>query len=364
MHMRALSHKARALPMTGRRLLLPLLLCLAALPLAGCGDDKAEADAPAQAASAPAPVAVGVAVVEPSVMRDVLTLPGDTEASEDVVLSAECGGRVEWVGPKEGERVRKGQLIAKIDLSALDAALRKARASYELAREQAERRKTLYEQQFISLEELDKAETELRLAKSSLDEAQVAYDQGLVHSPIDGVINELHVDPGEFVAEGAPVADVVNTDIIDVRLGVPELDVRHLSMGQPVSVTVDAYPGQAWEGRITFLAYKASSSTRTFAAKVTVPNADGRIRPGMIARASLLRRTVSDALAVPLFCLLDKGGERLVYVEENGMAKARTVRLGIIEADRIQVLEGLAAGERIIVSGQNMVEEGMRVVAR
>ncbi len=355
--------KAHALPKPGRWLLLTLLLCLA-LFIAGCGGDKVKADAPAQAAPAPAAVAVGVSVLEPTVMRDVLTLPGDTEATEDVVLSAERGGRVEWIGPKEGERVRKGQLIAKIDLSALDASLRKARASYQLAKEQSERRKKLYEQEFISLEELDKAETELRLAKSNLDEAQVAYDQGMIRSPIDGVVNELHVDPGEFVGQGDPVAEVVNTDIIDVRLGVPELDVRYLSMGQPVSVTVDAYPGQTWEGQVTFLAYKASLSTRTFAAKVTVPNSDGRIRPGMIARATLLRRTVSDALAVPLFSLLDKGGERLIYVEEDGMAKARTVRLGIIEADRIQVLEGLAAGDRIIVSGQNMVEEGMRVVAR
>ncbi|MFO7595844.1 MAG: efflux RND transporter periplasmic adaptor subunit [Desulfocurvibacter africanus] len=363
MPMRTPIHKARALPLAASQLLLPTLLCLAALSLAGCGGDKAKADTPT-AQTAPNPVAVSVAVIEPMAMRDVLTLPGDTEASEDVVLSAERGGRVEWIGPEEGERVRKGQLIAKIDLSALNASLRKAQASYELAKDQSERRKSLYGQAFISREELDKAETELRLAKSGLDEAQVAYDQGLVHSPIDGVVNELHVDPGEFVAEGAPVAEVVNTDIIDVRLGVPELDVRHLSMGQPVLVTVDAYPGQAWEGRITFLAYKASSSTRTFSTKVTVDNGDGRIRPGMIARASLQRRLVPDALGVPLFCLLDKGGERLVYIEENGIAKARTVRLGIIEADRIQVLEGLAAGDRIIISGQNMVEEGMRVVVR
>ncbi len=347
-----------------RRLVMGLiLLALPALALPGCGG-SAGADAPAATVTEPAPVPVGVVTVEPTVMRDILILPGDTEASGDVVLSAERGGRVEWVGPREGQRVGKGEVIAKIDLSALDAALRKAQASHKLAGEQYERRRQLYEQSFISREELDRTETELRLANASLDEAQVAYSQGMVRSPIEGVLNKLHVDPGEFVGQGQPVAEVVNTDSIDVVLGVPELDVRHLSKGQPVLVSVDAYPGQAWDGEVIFLAYKANPSTRTFRAKVSVANKDGRIRPGMIARAQLLRRIIPDALAVPLFALQDKGGERLVYVEENGVAKARIVRLGVIEAERIQVVEGLKAGERLIVSGQSMIEEGMKVVVR
>lgn len=350
----------------GRALLMGLaLLGLAFLTLPGCGDDagaNAQADAPK--AHEPDPVAVGVVEIVPTVMRDVLILPGDTEAADDVILSAERGGRVDWIGPEEGERVQQGEIIAKIDMAALEAALRKARASFELAQEQAVRRRQLFEQRFISREELDRTETELRMAKSTLDEAQVAHDQGMIRSPINGVVNTLHVDRGEFVAQGAPVAEVVNTDVIEVRLGVPELDVRHLSKGQPVVVSVDAYPGQTWDGVVTYLALKADPSTRSFAAKVSVENHDGRIRPGMIARARLMRRIVPDALAVPLFALQDKGGERLVYVEENGVAKARTVRLGVIEAERAQVVEGLKAGEHLIVSGHRLVEEGMKVVVR
>jgi len=343
------------------RWLLAGLALLSLWALTGCGEADADRTL---AASEPQPIAVGVSVMQYTVLHDILVLPGDTEAVADVVLSAERGGRVEWVGPREGQPVRQGEILAKVDLAALEAALRKAKASHALANEQYVRRKRLFEQRFISREELDKTETELHVAKSSLDEAQVAHDQGLIRSPIDGLVNKRHVDPGEFVGQGDPVLEVVNTELIDVRLGVPELDVRHLAMGQPVTVSVDAYPGQTWDGQVTFLSYKANPNTRTFTAKVQVRNDDGRIRPGMIARARLMRRMVPDALAVPLFVLQDRGGERLVYVEEAGVAKSRAVRLGIIEADRIQVLEGLSVGDRLIVNGHRMVEEGMKVIAR
>lgn len=321
------------------------------------------------AQEAPAPGAeyvVNVLVRElvPGPMRDILVLPGETEALRDVRLAAPRGGLVEWVGVTEGDTVRAGEHIARIDLAALKAALDRARANVRLAEDQLRRRKDLFDRNVLAGEELEQSQNELTVARTVLREAQVAHDHGIVSSTLAGVVNRVYVDPGEFVAEGAPVADVVDATTMRVNFNVPEADVRYLVQGQAAEIRVDAYPEARWAGRIDFVAWKADPATRTFQVRVVADNADGRIRPGMIARAAFLRRMVEGALAVPLAIVQDKGGERIVFVEEGGVARARTVRLGIIEGDRIQVVEGLAAGDRLIVAGHTEVEDGTKVNVR
>jgi membrane fusion protein (multidrug efflux system) len=297
-------------------------------------------------------------------MRDVLVLPGQTEALHDVRLAAQRGGVVEWTGVTEGDTVGVGEPIAHIDLSALAAARDRARANLGLAEDQLRRRRDLYARGVLSKEELDQAQNELTSAQTLLREAEVAFSHGTVTSTLNGVVNTLHVDPGEFVGEGDPVADIVNVAIMRVNFDVPEGDVRFLAQGQKVSVLLDTYPERQWDGVIDFVAWKADPATRTFQVRVVVDNKDGAMRPGMIARGAFLRRLIENAVTAPLFTVQDKGGERVVFVERDGLAAARTVELGVIEGDRVQVLEGLEPGDRIIVAGHREVEDGTRVNVR
>ena len=344
-----------------RRLTISCLILLLALALAGCGGDS---DTSALPVAEPQTVKVSCETASLSVIRDMLTLPGRTEADKDLTLSAERSGRVEWVGPAEGDRVTKGQRIASIDLTALKAALDKAKASYELASRQVERRRALAAQDLLSGEEFDEAETELQLAQSSLRQAQVDYRQGQVFSPMDGVVDSMDVDPGEYVQEGASVAGLVNADMVRIKAEVPEMDVRWITPGQDVSVRVDAYPERTWTGAVDVVAAKADETTKTFEVQVLVDNADGAVRPGMMARVTFLLREIPEALTVPLLAVREEGGDRLVYVAADGRASARTVTLGAIDGDRIQVLDGLSVGEKVIVAGHDSVEDGMEVVVR
>lgn len=334
------------------------VVLIAMLGSGGAKEQAAEAVAPQTAIQA---VKVNVTDVKPVPLNDILILPGQTEALHDVVLSAERGGRVEWIGPKEGEVVETGQAIVKIDMAAATAALNKAKASYVLSKKLAKRRQKLHSSNVLSKEELDQAETDLALARGNLREAQVAYDQGLVKAPFKGVVNNLYIDPGEYVDTGAPVADLVNVDSIRINVNVPEMDVRYLKKGEFAQVTVDAYKGEKWTGEIYFVAFKADPATKTFKVRVVVNNEDGRIRPGMLARVSFQRRTIPDAITAPLFAILDKGGERIVFVAEDGVARARTVTLGVISDEHVQIVDGLKAGDKLIVTGQTEVEEGTRV---
>jgi membrane fusion protein (multidrug efflux system) len=306
-------------------------------------------------------VHVSVMTVEPGPVQDILVLPGETEPWKDVRVAADTAGRVEWIGPREGDGVEKGELIAKIDVSALKAALDRAEAAAKLADELYQRRARLFEQKIITEEDLDRSKTERILAEGNLRQALVEYERGFVRAPITGLVNLLYVDEGEFVDRGKPITDLVNVDTIEINVNVPELDVRYLKVGQSAGVRIDAFPERQLLGKVDFVAYKADPATKTFDVKILTDNSDHAIRPGMIARVALLRRVIPDALTAPLFALVDKGGERILYVEKDGVVHARSVSIGVIEGDKVQITEGLQAGDRLIVAGQTEVEEGMRV---
>ena len=256
---------------------------------------------------------------------------------------------------------KKGQLLARIDVSALKTVISRAEASAELTKDLYDRRKTLFDRGIVHKEALERAKTDKALAESDLLKAKVEYDRGFPRSPIGGTVNYLHVDEGEFINRGQPMIELVNVDKIKIHVNVPELDVRYLKKGQTVLVTVDALPDLRLEGTVDFVSFKADPATKTFRVRVLVENTHHEIRPGMIVRVAFLKRMIPDALSAPLFALQDKGGERLLFVEEEGIAHARTVSIGIIAGDRVQITDGLNPGDHLIVTGQREVEEGMQV---
>lgn len=309
-------------------------------------------------------IQVSVQEVQPAPIRDILVLPGETEAWQDVRVAADTTGRVEWIGLQEGDAIKKNQLLVKIDVSALKTARDRAQCAYNLAEELYKRRVKLFDRNAISQEALDLSDNEKTVALHALKQADVEYERGFTRSPINGIINHLFVDEGEFIERGKPLADIVNVDKIKINANVPELDVRYIKMGQETLVTIDAYPGQKLVGKVDFVAYKADPATKTFLVRVLVDNPNKEIRPGMIARLAFLRRVIPDAISAPLFALVDKGGERILYVEKDGVAHSRTASLGVIDGERIQIIKGLEPGDRLIVAGQTQVEEGMKVRAQ
>jgi membrane fusion protein (multidrug efflux system) len=309
-------------------------------------------------------IPVSVIIVEPVAMRDVIFLPGETEASEDVKVAANTAGRVDWIGPREGQNVNRGDLLVKIDVSTLKASLDHAKAAYKLADDLYQRRLRLFENKIIAREELDQSETQRTLALTDLEQIRVRYNHGFPKAPISGIINYLYVDVGEYADIGKPIVDIVNIDQIKINVRVPELDVRFVKKGQPTPVKIDAFPNRTIVGTVDFVSYKADPATKTFLVRSIIDNPDHDIRPGMIGRVAFVRRVIADAVAVPLFALVDKGGERIVFVEKDGVAASRTISIGVIEGDRVQVVGGLDPGDHLIVKGHTEVEDGMKVVVR
>ena len=343
--------------------LMVLTVLAAAFLITGCQDQESMAVAESASPETPA-VPVSVKVVEPVALQDVIFLPGETEAFEDVTVAANTAGRVDWLGPREGQQVNKGDLLAKIDVSALKASLDRAEAAYRLADDLYQRRLRLYDHKIIAKEELDQSETQRALALADLKQIKVRYNHGFPKSPITGIINYLYVEVGEYADVGKPLAEIVNIDKIKINVRVPELDVRFVNLGQQTPLKIDAFPDRALTGTIDFVSFKADPATKTFLVRTIIDNPFYDIRPGMIGRVAFVRRLIADAVAVPLFTLVDKGGERIVFVEKDGVAQSRTISIGVIEGDRVQVTGGLSPGDHLIVKGHTEVEDGMKVIVK
>ena len=331
--------------------------------MTGCKDQDHMAIAESDSREIAA-IPVSVTIVAPVSLRDVVFLPGETEAYEDVKVAANAAGRVEWIGPREGQTVQKGALLAKIDVSAHKAALEHAKAAYNLASDLYERRRRLYANKIIAREELEQSETQLKLALTDLDQIKVRYDHGFPKSPIAGIVNHLYVDVGEYADIGKPIADIVNIDRIKINVQVPELDVRYVKKGQKTPIKIDAFAERSLIGTVDFVSFKADPATKTFLVRSVIDNPGHEIRPGMIGRVVFVRRMIPDAVAAPLFAIVDKGGERIVFVEKEGVAESRVISIGVIEGDRVEITSGLDIGDHLIVKGQTEVEDGMRVIVK
>jgi membrane fusion protein (multidrug efflux system) len=340
-----------------------LIALLAVFLMTGCQDPENIAIADSNSRELAA-IPVSITIVEPLSIRDVVFLPGETEAYEDVKVAANAAGRVEWLGVREGQTVERGALLAKIDVSAHKASLEHAKAAYDLACDLCERRRRLYANKIIAKEELDQSETQLKLALTDLEQIKVRYNHGFPKSPITGIINHLYLDVGEYADIGKPIADIVNIDKIKINVRVPELDVRYVKKGQKTPVKIDAFAERSFIGTVDFVSFKADPATKTFLVRSVIDNPEHDIRPGMIGRVAFVRRVIGDAIAVPLFAIVDKGGERMVFLEKDGIAESRTISIGVIEGDRVQVTSGLNVGDHLIVKGHTEVEDGMKVTAK
>lgn len=329
------------------------------LPLTACGGGSQAEDAVATVAEKVTSVVVRTVVAED--LEETFTLPGSLEAWEDLTLAAEVAGPVRWIGPPEGGRVQRGEAILRIDPESAQANLSRSRAEFAVQEKRLARLQQLLAQKFVSQQEFDETQKAFEVANADLVRARVALEKSTLLSPVDGVLDTLLVDRGEYVKEGTPVAVLVQVDRLKALVEVPEKDISFLRPGQPVQVLPAAVAGRAAEsrpGRIIHLTYKADPATRTYLAKIEVANADGVLRPGMITRVGFLRRQLGQVIAIPLYAVVERGGVPVVFVEEAGTARLRPVKTGAVIGERIIIEEGLTAGDRLLVKGQQLIADG------
>ena len=345
-------------------------LAAAGLLLAGCGE-AGGAEVEQTAEQAVRTINVEVAEVQPEDFTHFVRVVGTVEAERDVTVAAEEGGVVERLLVAKGEVVAAGQALVKIDDDVLRAQLDQAESQAELAEEQWQRRKQLWERDSVGTEiEYLQAKYDARTAAANARVLRERLARTWVRAPVAGVLDDRMVEVGTMVSPGAPVARLLDVDTVEVVAGVPERYAPDIESGAGVVVNVDALAGREYDGRVDFVGSAVDRDNRTFEVEVVVPNPGLGIKPGMVANVRIARRTIADALAVPRHAVLRREEGYVVYVaretEDGWQAVSRPVELGVTRGDMVVVREGLSAGERVVVVGQQQIADGdmLRVTER
>ena len=307
---------------------------------------------------------VNVMVLDAMTVYDALRLTGGIEPWHDVTLSAEIGGRVVEQPVQEGQRVAAGDLIARIDTDLLRAQTEEIEARLALAREELSRLNRLRERGAGTAQDADRAATEVRVLEANLRTARINIDRSVVRAPVEGIVDTLFQEQSEYIDPGMPLARIVQVDRVKVVVGLPERDVPFFELGDTVQTMLDALPGREFQGTIYRISTTGSAGTRTFKTEIELPNEDGAIRPGMIARVRLVRQEFPNSMLIPMNAVLSLEDRHAVFVEEDGIAQLREVTVGLVQGSEVQIVSGLQDGEHLIVTGQRDVRPGRGVMVR
>ena len=396
------------IPAKGRfHALAVLTAALLAVSGVACGKDTTSAGAAARAkAPEPRPVRVVAAAVGP--LPRTVTVTGTLAADEEVVAGFKVAGRVSEIAVDLGSPVRKGQVLARLDptdfrlrVEQAEAALRQvraglgipgdgsgervdpektalvreARAVLEEARLTRDRMARLVEKNYIARSEVDASQSRLLVAESryqaALEEirnrqellaerssglalARQQLADAVLSAPIDGAVRERRASVGEYLAAGAPVVGLVRTHPLRLRVAVPERDAASVRVGQAVRVRPEG-DSTAHAGRVARLSPSIQEQNRTLIVEAEVANREGKLRPGSFARAEIVVEADRTAVMVPAPAVVTFAGLEKVFVVKDGKAVEKRIRTGRRSGDRVEILEGVTAGETVVADPGNLV---------
>ena len=390
---------------TGHRLM--VFLTVVASVCVGCSKSpNPQPTAPAQgspmSAQGTADQTIETAVVNLQPIAGVIVATGKILVPEDriAIIGPVNQGRLVRLYAGQGSRVRKGQKLADLESSDIDQAesdylkaladaqnaRRTAAAEIKLAQETYDRTKLLYEKTIAPGKNLQAAEHDLEVAKaqaessiagtkatltaarrrllilglkdSTIDALSAKPDLSAVfslNSPIDGIVVERNATIGATVGSDANLFKIVDISRVWIDANVFEKDLERVRYGQDVKLKVPAFPASTFSGKVILVSTVLDPDTRTVKVRTEVPNPDGRLKPDMFANVEIITDVNRSAISVPQSALLDDGGKSIVFVAENGGYKKRVVTPGIKGNDQVEIIDGLVAGDKVVVKGNYLL---------
>ena len=342
-----------------------------ALGLAGavgaCGGSAEAGDtAPAVIEAATRVINVEAETIVTGDFTELIRLTGTVRANRDVVVSATEPGLVSEILVDQGSPVSAGQAVARLDDTQLWAQVEEARARADLAQETWERRRRLFEEDQVGSElQYLEARYAAEQSEASFAALSARLDATIIRAPFGGVLDSRDIELGSMIMPGTPVARVVDLDPVRIRGGVPERFALDVRPGSRATVTFQVLEGEVFEGDITYVGSAVDPQDRTFPVELTLANPGGLIKPEMVANIEIVRETRSDVVVVPREVLLRVEDGYVAYVVEgpgdDGLARSRFVRLGPAQRNLVVVEDGLGAGDRLVVVGQQLIADGDRV---
>ena len=329
------------------------IMMILALSLAAC------ADAPEKRERPPPLVKVAAVTVQP--FAETYQAVGTAAANEQVILTAPVTERIVRLGFADGGYVRRGQVIAELAQGQETAALASAQARAREAEQQLARLETLKDRGFATKSAYDAQVAAATAARADASQVRASIGDRVIRAPFSGVASLRQISAGAVVSNGTPIATISDISVIKLDFTVPETMLSQLSVGQPIAAVSSAFPGQPFRGTIRAIDPVLDPAPRAVRLRALLPNPGGRIKPGMLMAVTITSQP-RTAPAVPELAIVNEGEARFVYtVAPDGTAKRVSVTTGGRSNNRVEILDGVTPGTRIVTEGVVKLAEGMKV---
>lgn len=324
--------------------------------------------APASDDAAKAPIAprrqstlnVNGRIVRPQRLTDGITTVGNLLPDEEVDLSFETSGKIVAINFQEGTVVRKGELLAKVNDLPLVAQLSRYEAQLKLAEDRVYRQSALLKKDAVSQEAYEQARTELAMLNADIDIVKSNIALTELRAPFDGVIGLRNVSEGAYASPSVVVAKLTKIKPLKIDLSVPERYASQIKPGTRLTFTVEGY-NETFHAEVYATESKIDPNTHYFSVRAHYPNTRGRLLPGRFVSVKIRMHDIPDAIAIPTQAVVPEMGVDKVFLYKGGKAHAVAIKTGLRTESRIQVVEGLAPGDTLIVSGTLQLREGLPV---
>lgn len=362
------------------RPLVPCLAILAVCTVSGCRKpDAAQAQAQAQTPSGTnaAPIAVKTAAAAEKPMPRFLRLTGELTSAQDSAVAADTTGKVSATPVERGTEVKAGEVLIRLDdrttslnLAEAEANLLLAKSKLALAESDLKRNEPLAKSRAIPEMEYARLKADhdgqaatVAAAESRRDSARKAQQDTAVLAPFTGTVAERMVSVGEYVKPDTQVARLVDLSNLRLVVNVAEPDIAKVNAGQAVDFTVSAYPGSTFKGTVKFIGAAVRAGSRDLLVEVEAPNADGRLRPGLFAEASLILPD-QPGIAIPAAAVREDGVLHRVWVLAGDRLNERLVETGSQRDASLEIRRGVSAGEQVVISPGANVADGVRATVQ
>jgi membrane fusion protein, multidrug efflux system len=312
----------------------------------------------ASAQGGPPKVPVEAAEVTAGALSERVTAIGSLISNESVIVRPEIAGRVVEIGFEEGQPVKKGALLVKLDDALYQAELTEAEARLDLAKKNFTRTEELYANRTTSERARDEARSNLDVSTAAVALAKVRIDKMRLVAPFDGIAGLRKISAGDYVTAGQDLFNLENIDPIKVDFRIAEKFLPAIRDKQAIQINVDAYPDRTFDGQVYAIDPRIDAGGRSIVIRAKVANAENLLRPGLFARVSLILELKPSALTVPEQAIVPRGDSQLVFQVIDGKVKQTPVTIGTRRDGRVEIVEGLAKGDLVVTAGHQKIRDG------
>lgn len=309
------------------------------------------------------PTTVESMIVRPQNLQSSVAAVGTLLAEASAVLRAEAAGPIVALHFEDGQRVSKGDRLFSIEATVLEAEANEARAIVEQSEAAYKRANELVKSRLISATDFDTARANFNVGDARLRSAEARLAKTVVRAPFDGTVGLRKINVGDYATTGQELVDVVRLDPLRVDFSIPETLLASVKPGQPVTVSVGAYPGETFTGKVSAVAPQIDVAGHNVVVRATLPNPELKLRPGLFARVEVTMDVKPDALLVSEEAIWPIGQDKTVFVIEDGKAVQKLVQIGLRQDGAVEIVSGLNAGDEVITVGQMKIFDGAAVTS-